>query len=495
METTAPGQPRVPYHGYEKTVQLTSEITRCINEVRFVADPDQTALATLKANSKDDASELSDLIPPPPLSTIIEPEFGGQTEEVAKLPSPSSPKKATFGSALFSLGAYSSEYECQGSSIAGRNSSPERRREMPLNLPIGSREPYQAHSQHVSFTEPPNLFLPEIGGPSLSSSLGISSLQNEGQQSTEGLPISSTNNAAAKDNSKMDRAFMNIPSEFGGRPLLVTENRTVSSSAPLTPVSKRQYNTLPLSRPSEEKPVVPSVTGAPPPAASLSATSPPATSAPPAPLIAKPLAPLAPIQQNQSQGSVARIIDPPGTKVAAGRFAAFPLKSRRTTNAVPPESNKITDAPPQSRSAGIIPATADTPDNRPAKVGDASSKTESPRPSTDEEDSPVTLGNTKPLIHRNNSARVRFAATPPITLATTTFTEGPNGDVLDGPQVDDIAAEETIDWPLDNKGQPVSVTAGFGTLSNANKLGDGSSVAPLRKKPSFEPPGKPILSA
>ena len=111
METTAPGQLRVPYHGYEKTVQLTSEITRCINEVRFVADPDQSALAALKGNSKDDASELSELAPPPPLSVIIEPVFSGQTQQVAKPPSPSSPKKATFGGILSPLGTYSPEYE------------------------------------------------------------------------------------------------------------------------------------------------------------------------------------------------------------------------------------------------------------------------------------------------------------------------------------------------------------------------------------------------
>jgi len=106
LETTAPGQPRVPYHGYDKTVQLTSEITRCINEVRFVADPDHSALAALKGNSKDDASELSELVPPPPLTTILEPEFGGRTQEIAKPPSPSSPKKATFGGVLSSLGTY-----------------------------------------------------------------------------------------------------------------------------------------------------------------------------------------------------------------------------------------------------------------------------------------------------------------------------------------------------------------------------------------------------
>jgi hypothetical protein len=155
--------------------------------------------------------------------------------------------------------------ECKAHLLQDASSSPERRRDPPLSLPIGNREPYQANSQHVSFTDPPNLFLPEIGGPSLSASLGITSLPNEGQQSIEGLPVSPTSNTTVNNNnSTMDRAFMNIPSEFGGRPPLVTENRTVSSSAaPPAPVapSKPQYNTLPLSRPSEEKVVVPSVTG------------------------------------------------------------------------------------------------------------------------------------------------------------------------------------------------------------------------------------------
>ena len=477
----------MPYHGYEKTAQLTSEITRCINEVRFVADPDQSALAALKGDPKDNASELDELVPPPPLSTIIEPEFVGQTVEIAKPPSPSSPKKATFGGVLSSLGTYSPVYKIPSSSIAGRNSSPERRREMPLSLPIGSREPYQAHSRRISSTDPPNLFLPEIGGPSLSASLGIGSPQNERQQSVDGLPVSPTSNTTANNNSTVDRMFMNIPSEFGGRPPLVNETRTVSGSAPPAPpapVPKPQYNTLPLSRPPEEKPVAPSVTGPPPPAAPT----------PPAPSVAKPATPPAPVQQNASQGSLARIIDPPGTKVAAGRFAAFPLKSRRTVNAPPPESNPTTDAPPQYRPAVVVRTTAETSDHGTAKAGGAPSKIESPHPSTDEEDPSSILGNTRPPIRRNESARVRFAATPPITPATTIFTEdsndAPDGDP-DVPQVDDSATEEAIDeqeWQLHGKGRPVSTAVGLGSLSDPNKRNGGLSIAPLKRKPSFEPP-------
>ena len=329
--------------------------------------------------------------------------------------------------------------------------------------------------------------------------MGFSSLQNEGQQSIEGLPVSSNNNTAANNNSRMDRAFMNIPSEFGGRPPLVTENRIVSSSAPPappTPVSRPQYNTLPLSRPSEEKPVGPSVTGAPPPAAFPPTTSPPVPSASQAPLVAKPPAPLTPVQQNAPQGSIARIIDPPGTKISAGRFAAFPLKSRRATNAQPPESNTTTDSPPQSRPAGVVPTTAGPPGNRPAKAGDTPSKTESPRRSMDEEDPPPALGNTVPRIRRNDSTRVRFAATPSITPATTTFTEGVIDDSLGVPQIDNSATEETTNgqgWRLDNEVRSGSVAAGLGSLSGANKPDSGLSIAPLRKKPSFEPPGEPIF--
>lgn len=468
----------MPYHGYEKTVQLASEITRCINEVRFVADPDHSALTALKGNSNDNASEMSELVPPPPLSTVVEPEFA---QEIAKPPSPSSPRKLTFGGVFSSLGMYSSDYKYQGSTILGRtsSSSPERRRDPPLSLPVSSREPYQADSRRVSSVGPPNLFLPEIGGPSLSASLGMTSPPNEGQQSIQGLPVSPTSNTTANNNnSTMDRTFMNLPSEFGGRPALVTENRTVSSSAaPPALVSKPYYNTLPLSRPSEEKPVVPSVTGAPPPSAP----------APPPPLMAKPPAPLTQVQQGPSQGSIARIIDPPGTKVAAGRFAAFPLKSRRTIN-LQPENNPSTDAPPQSRPTVVVPTAADTPNNGPAKSRDAPSKSESPRPSTDGGEPQLASENNQPHIRRNDSARVRFAATPPITPATIVYTEDSDDapdDELDVPQMDDRATEGINNeqgWRLDNKGR------------SANGPNNGNSVAPLRKKPSFEPPGKSIFA-
>ena len=81
---------------------MTAELSRCINEVRFVADPDQSAIAVLKGNSNDNVSELSELVPPPPLSTILGPNEIGL--EIAKPPSPSSPKRATFGGVSSSLG-------------------------------------------------------------------------------------------------------------------------------------------------------------------------------------------------------------------------------------------------------------------------------------------------------------------------------------------------------------------------------------------------------
>ena len=100
----------MPYHGYDKTLQLSTEIGRCINEVRFVADPDYSALAALKGNSKDNVSELSELVPPPPLSTVLELDVGGRPQEISKPPSPSSPKKATFGGVPSSLGTFLFEY-------------------------------------------------------------------------------------------------------------------------------------------------------------------------------------------------------------------------------------------------------------------------------------------------------------------------------------------------------------------------------------------------
>jgi hypothetical protein len=373
--------------------------------------------------------------------------------------------------------------ECQSSSIAGRSSSPEHRHDPPLSLPVGSRDPYQTHSQRAAFTDPPNLFLPEIGGPSLSASLGIAQPPNEGKQSTEGLPLSPSN-TPANNNNTLDRMFMNIPSEFGGRPPMVTENRTVSSStaptAPSAPVSRPQYNTLPLSRPSEEKPITPRVTGTPPPPAP----------APPAPLAAKPPAPSIPVQQSAPQGSFARLIDPPGTKAAAGRFAAFPLKSRRTIAPQPPEGNPTTDAPPQSRPTVVVPTTTDTPDNFTAKAG-IPSKSESSRPSIDEKVTPPAPENIKPRIRPN----VRFAATPPITPATTAFTEEFDDELdddLDAPQVDDSATDDQ-GRRQDNKGQPISVVAGLGPLGDTNKSNIGSNVAPLQKKLSPEPPGKSIF--
>jgi hypothetical protein len=104
----------------------------------------------------------------------------------------------------------------------------------------------------------------------------------------------------------------------------------------------------------------------------------------------------------------------------------------------------------------VIPTTADTPNNGPATSGDAPSKSESPRPSTDEEEPHLTSENTKPRIRRNDSARVRFAATPPITPATTAFTEDSDDapdDELDVPQVDDSATEGINSGAGDNKGQ------------------------------------------
>ena len=377
--------------------------------------------------------------------------------------------------------------ECQGLFSAGRSPTPEHRRDPPLSLPVGNREPYQANSQRAAYTEPPNLFLPEIGGPSLSASLGIASPPNEGEQSIEGLPVSSTSNTPVNNNGTLDRTFMNIPSEFGGRSPFVAENRTVSSSTPPpalpAPISKPQYNTLPLSRSSEEKAVAPLVTGTPPPPA-LAPT-----------LVAKPSAPPTSVQQSASQGSLARIIDPPGTKVAAGRFAAFPLKSRRTAN---PQLPLTTYASPQSRPAVVIPTTTDTPDISTAKAGVMPSKSETPRPSMDEEVPQPTSENTKPRTRRNDSARVRFAATPPITPATDTFTEDSDdapSDDPDVPQMDDGATEELIDeqgWRLGSKGRPVSVAAGLQSLGDTKKPNNGLNIAPLQKKPSFEPPGKSI---
>ena len=359
-------------------------------------------------------------------------------------------------------------------------------------MPVGSRDPYQSDSQRAAFTDPPNLFLPEIGGLSLSASLGIASLPNEGEKSIEGLPLSPTSNTPTINNSTLDRMFMNVPSEFGGRPPMVTETRTVSSftppTAPPAPVSKPQYNTLPLSRPSEEKAVAPRVTGTPPPPAPA-----------PTPLAAKPLAPSTPAQQSAPQGSLARIIDPPGTKIAAGRFAAFPLKSRRATTLQPSESNPTTDALHQSRPAVVVLTATDSPDNFTAKAGGMPSKSESPRPSMDEKVTSSVPENPKPRIRRNDSARVRFAATPPITPATTTFTEesddAPDDD-FDFFQVGDSTTDELIyerGRRQDNKGRPVSVAAGLGPLGNTSKPNSGLNIAPLKKKPSFEPPGKSIF--
>jgi hypothetical protein len=371
----------------------------------------------------------------------------------------------------------------QGSSITGRGSSLERARDPPLNLPVGSREPYQADTQRISFTDPPNLFLPGIGGPSLSASLGIGSTSNEGQQSIEGLPISSTNNTTSNNDSTMDRSFMNIPSEFGGRLPLITENRTVSRRAPPappTPAPKPQYHTLPLSRPSEEKPMAPSFTGAPPPAAARP------------PLAPKPPVPLAPAQQSALQGSTARILDPQGTKIAAGHFTTFPLKSQRTTNAQPSAGNPTID---QSQPARVVPTNSDTLDSSTARVGNAPSKPESPYPSMDEEFPLPTSEISKPLIHRNNSARVHFAATPPIAPPTATFTKG-SDDTSDGDfdvfRVYDGATEGITDdyGPLDNKG---GLAAGLGSPSNTDKPNNRLSVTPLKKRPSFEPPSKFIF--
>jgi len=336
------------------------------------------------------------------------------------------------------------------------------------------------HSQRVAFTDPPNLFLPEIGGPSLSASLGFAAPPKEGEQSTEGLPLSPASNTPAGNSSTLDRSFMNIPSEFGGRPPMVAESRTVSNSAPPTgppaPVSRPQYNTLPLSRPSEERAMAPRVTGTPPPPAP----------APPAPLAAKQPAPSTPVQQSAPQGSLARIIDPPGTKVTAGRFAAFPLKSRRTAASQPPESNP-TSGTPQSRPTVVVPTTTDSFTTKP-------SKSESPRPSMDEKVTPQAPENTKPPTRRNDSARVRFAATPPITPATTAFTEESDGapdDDFDVPEVDDSATDEQ-GRRQDNKGRPVSVAASLGPLGDSNKPNIRSNFAPLQKRPSFEPRGKSI---
>ena len=386
---------------------------------------------------------------------------------------------------------------CQALYPAGRSSSPEHPRDPPLSLPVGSRDPYQGDSQRVAFTDPPNLFLPEIGGPSFSASLGIASPPNEGKQSIEGLPASSTRNTPANNNGPLDRSFMNIPSEFGGRPPLITENRTVSSytpplgppPGPPTSVSRPQYNTLPLSRPSEERALAPLVTGTPlPPAPALQT-----------PLTAKPSAPSTPAQQSAPQGSFARIIDPPGTRSAAGRFAAFPLTSRRTITTQPPEGNPTTDAPPQSRSAVVVPTTTDTPDNFIAEAGGMPSKPESHRPSVEEKGTPSAPENTKPRFRRDDSARVRFAATPPITPATTAFTKesdrAPDGD-FDIHQVDDSATDELVDEQgrrLENLGRPVAVAAGLGPSGDTNKPNSGLRVSPLRKKPSFEPPGKSIF--
>ena len=386
--------------------------------------------------------------------------------------------------------------ECQASYPAGRGSSPERRRDPPLSLPVGSRDPYQVESQRAAFTDPPNLFLPEIGGPSLSASLGIASPPIEGDLSVEGLPSSSTGRTPANNNGPLDRTFMNIPSEFGGRPPMVPENRTVSSFTPPAPpalVSRPQYSTLPPLRTSGEKAMVPLVTGAPPPPAP----------APPTPLAPKPPAPSTPAQQSAPQGSFARIIDLPGTRSAAGRFAAFPLKSLRSTTSQPPESNPTADGLPQSRPTVVVPATTDTPDNSTTNAGGMPAKSESPRPSMDDEVIPLAPENIKSRFRRNESARVRFAATPPITPATpatTAFIEGsddaPDGD-FDVHQVDDGATEELFDEQgrrLDNKGRPVAVAAGLGPLGDTNKRNSGLNVAPLRKKPSFEPPGKSIFA-
>ena len=146
----------------------------------------------------------------------------------------------------------------------------------------------------------------------------------------------------------------------------------------------------------------------------------------------------------------------------------------------------------------VAPTATDTPDNFITKAGGIPAKPESPRPSVEEKGTPSALDNTKSRFRRDDSARVRFAATPPITPATTAFTQEsarePDGD-FDVHQVGDSATEELAyeGRRLENMGQPVAVAAGLGPLGDTNKPNSGLRVSPLRKKPSYEPPGKSIL--